>query len=124
MLRCILPIRTAHRNALSDKKLHLDQKMANSYCFAQGRALGSISRRKPKQLTPRRTSRIAVKNLTPAPENAWVLHLLLLASFLSSESCISKLNVPKFLKKSFSYAFLFFVDMLKRPYSWLSNHTI
>ena len=67
---CISPIRTAHGSALSDKKLHLDQKMANSHCFAQGRALGSISRRKPKQLTPQPTSRIADKNLTRDLENA------------------------------------------------------
>ena len=93
MHRCTSPIRTAHGSALSDKKLHLDQKMANSHCFAQGRALGSISRRKPKQLTPRRTSRIAVKNLTPDPENAWALHPLLLASFLNLGGCTSELNL-------------------------------
>ena len=46
MYRCTSPIRTAHGSTLSDKKLHLDQKMANGYYFAQGRALGSISRRK------------------------------------------------------------------------------
>ena len=95
MLRCTSLICTSHGNALSDKKLHSDQKMANSHCFAQGRALGSISRRKPKQLTPRHISQIAVKNLTPAPENAWALHPLLLASFLNLGGCTSKLNLPK-----------------------------
>ena len=70
---CTSPIRTANGSALSDKKLHLDQKMANSHCFAQGRALGSISRRKPKQLIPRHTSRIADKNLTPDLESVSTL---------------------------------------------------
>ena len=68
--------------------------MANGHHFAQGRALGSISRRKPKQLTPQRTSQIADKNLTQDPENAWALHPLPLASFLSLGGCTSKLNVP------------------------------
>ena len=54
--------------------------MANGHYFAQGHALGSISRRKPKQLTPQRTLQIAVKNLTPDPENAWALHPRPLAS--------------------------------------------
>ena len=69
--------------------------MANGHYFAQGRALGSISRRKPKQLTPQRTSRIAVKNLTQDPENAWALHPLLLASFLSLGGCTLELNMPQ-----------------------------
>ena len=81
MHRCTSPIRTAHGSALSDKKLHLDQKMANSHCFAQGRALGSISRRKRRLFTPRRTLQIAVKNLTQDSENVWALHPLLLAFF-------------------------------------------
>ena len=69
MHRCTSPIRTAHGSVLSDKKLHLDQKMANGHCFAQGRALGSIFLRKRRQLTPRRTLQIADKNLTPDPES-------------------------------------------------------
>ena len=93
MHRCTSPIRTAHGSALSDKKLHLDQKMANSHCFAQGRALGSISRRKRRLFTPQYTSRIAVKNLTPDPENAWALHPLLLDSFLNLGGCTSELNL-------------------------------
>ena len=68
--------------------------MANGHYFAQGRALGSISRRKPKQLTPQRTSQIADKNLTQDPENAWALHPLLLDSFLNLGGCTSELNVP------------------------------
>ena len=83
--------------------------MANGHCFAQGRALGSISRRKPKQLTPQRTSRIAVKNLTQDPENAWALHPLLLASFLSLGGCTSELNVPFHIRKChLRISFLFF----------------
>ena len=68
--------------------------MANGHHFAQGRALGSISRRKPKQLTPQRTLQIADKNLTQDPENAWALHPLPLASFLSLGGCTSELNLP------------------------------
>ena len=68
--------------------------MANGHCFAQGRALGSISRRKRRLFTPQRTLQIAVKNLTPDPENAWALHPLLLASFLNLGGCTSKLNLP------------------------------
>ena len=95
MHRCTSPIRTAHGSALSDKKLHLDQKMANSHCFAQGRALGSISRGKRRLFILRHISQIAVKNLTPDPENAWALHPLLLDSFLNLGGCTSKLNLPK-----------------------------
>ena len=68
--------------------------MANGHYFAQGHALGSISRRKPKQLTPQRTLQIAVHNLTPDPANAWALHPRPLASFLSLGGCTSDLNVP------------------------------
>ena len=69
--------------------------MANGHYFAQGRALGSISRKKRRLFTPQRTLQIAVKNLTPDPENAWALHPLLLASFLNLGGCTSKLNLPK-----------------------------
>ena len=72
--------------------------MANGHCLAQGRALGSIFLRKRRLFTPQRTLQIAVKNLTPDPENAWTLHLLLLDSFLNLGGCTSELNLP-ILKK-------------------------
>ena len=72
--------------------------MANSHCFVQGRALGSISQRKPKQLTPQRTLQIALNNLTQGPENDWALHPLLLASFLNLGGCTSELNLPILVK--------------------------
>ena len=68
--------------------------MANSHYFAQGRALGSISQRKRRLFTPQHISQIAVKNLTPDPENAWALHPLLLDSFLRLGGCTSELNLP------------------------------
>ena len=99
---CTSPIRTAHGSALSDKKLNLDKKMANSNCFAQGRALGSISRRKRRLFTPRHIWQIAVKNLTPDPENAWASHPLLLDSFLNLGGCTSRLNLPRQIKIFFT----------------------
>ena len=68
--------------------------MANGHCFAQGRALAVFPEGNEGCLTPQRTSRIADKNLTRDPENAWALHPLLLASFLRLGGCTSELNLP------------------------------